>query len=113
VNLRDFDIADSLALKELIRERIRQQGPIGFDHFLRLALYHPTHGYYFSCDPTLDYQSSPNVHPVFGAMLARQVADFWRLLGRPSHFDFFESGAGSLRLAVDLLHGLAVEAPDL
>jgi SAM-dependent MidA family methyltransferase len=104
---------DNAALRAAIASKIRHEGPIRFHDFLRLDLYHPEHGYYFACDPTLDYQSSPNVHPVFGAMLARQVATFWRQLGRPEHFEIFEAGAGSLRLATDLLHGLAQEEPAL
>ena len=112
MQLRDLDPTDNHALRELIAARIRSAGPIAFDEFMRTALYHPTHGYYVCCDPALDYQSSPNVHPVFGLALARQVADFWRLLDRPARFDVFEAGAGSLRLSHDLLRALSREASD-
>ena len=104
---------DNQSLKALIASKIHDEGPIGFDEYLRLALYHPVHGYYFACDPTLDYQSSPNVHAVFGAMLARQVADFWQALDRPPRFEIWEAAAGNLGLAADLLRGLQLEAPDL
>lgn len=113
MNLSDLGPTDNQTLKALIAAKIRNEGPIVFDDYLRLALYHTVHGYYFACDSTLDYQSSPHVHPVFGAMLARQVAGFWRLLDRPQRFEIFETGAGSLRLAAGLLHGLAVEEPAL
>jgi SAM-dependent MidA family methyltransferase len=66
VNLSDLDTSEDAALREIIAERIRAAGPITFAEFVELVLYHPTRGYYFSQDPTRDYQSSPNVHPVFG-----------------------------------------------
>jgi SAM-dependent MidA family methyltransferase len=112
MNLADAE-RDSPALKQFVLDRIETQGPLRFDEYIALALYHPDYGYYRCCDPTLDYQSSPNVHPVFGTMIARQVADFWRLLGRPRRFDVFEAGAGSGRLAVDVLAALRRETPEL
>src|SRR5262249_1747227 len=58
-------------------------------------------------------QSSPNVHPVFGAAIARQLASFWLLMHRPQRFDIFEAAAGSGRLATDILRALQIESPDL
>jgi SAM-dependent MidA family methyltransferase len=113
MNLEDLDVSDNLDLKDLIRERIRSSGPISFSEFYELALYHPRYGYYFTSDPTLDFQSSPNVHPVFAATLARQLAGFWRLLDRPARFEVFEAGASSGRLAADILRYLRSAEPDL
>ncbi len=113
VNLRDLDVTDTAALKALIFDRIRISGPIAFAEFYELAMYHPRHGYYFACDPTLDFQSSPNVHPVFGACMARQLVACWRALDRPARFDAFEAGAGSGRLASDVLRYLRSAEPDL
>jgi SAM-dependent MidA family methyltransferase len=112
VNLTELSIADNSALREIASARIREAGSIPFDEFMSLALYHPQHGYYIAADPSLDYQTSPNVHPVFGAAIARQLGEFWRLLGRPSRFDIFEAGAGSGRLAGDILRALRLEQPD-
>jgi SAM-dependent MidA family methyltransferase len=112
VNLSDLDATHNAALRDIITGRIRQHGAISFAEFYETALYHPRHGYYFSHDPTLDFQSSPNVHPVFGAALARQLATFWRDLGRPPRFDVFEAGAASGRLAADVLRYLRVAEPE-
>ena len=101
------------ALRDIIAARIRREGPISFRDFMEAALYHPEHGYYTTCDPTLDYQSSPNVHPVFAWCLAGQLAEMWRLLGRPARFDVLECGAGSGRLAADLTRALARIEPEL
>jgi SAM-dependent MidA family methyltransferase len=50
---------------------------------------------------------------VFGAAIARRLAGFWRDLGSPARFDVFEAGASTGRLAVDVLHYLRVEEPEL
>jgi SAM-dependent MidA family methyltransferase len=110
--LFDFSSGDeNAALKDIIAERIRREGPITFRDYMEMALYHPRHGYYFACDPTRDYQSSPNVHPIFGACLARQLAEMWRRLGSPARFDVVEAGAGSGRLAGDVVRWLRDNDP--
>src|SRR5690242_1108451 len=103
VMLSDFDASDDAVLRDLIAERIRSSGPITFAEFLQLTLYHPSRGYYVTQDPSRDYHSSPNVHPIFGACIARAVASFWESLGRPQRFDVFEAGANTGRLAADVL----------
>ena len=97
MNLSDLDAKDNAALKDIILDRIHASGPISFAEFYELAMYHPRHGYYFANDPTRDFQSSPNVHPVFGAAIARQLVQFWRSMDRPARFDVFEAGASSGR----------------
>ena len=113
MNLRDLDVTHNPALLEILRERIRSSGPISFAEFYETALYHPRHGYYFTSDPTRDFQSSPNVHPVFGAAVARRLTGFWRDLGSPERFDVFEAGASSGRLAADVLRYLRSAEPGL
>jgi SAM-dependent MidA family methyltransferase len=112
VNLSDLDATHNAALRDIICDRIRRDGPISFAEFYETALYHPRHGYYFTQDPTLDFQSSPNVHPVFGAAIARQLATLWHNLGQPARFDVFEAGAASGRLAADILRYLRAAEPD-
>jgi SAM-dependent MidA family methyltransferase len=112
MNLRDLDATHNAALHDIIARRIEGAGPITFAEFYELAMYHPRHGYYFTQDSTLDFQSSPNVHPVFGACIARQLATFWRELDRPQRFDAFEAGASSGRLAADLLRYAQIAEPD-
>ena len=112
MNLSDLAADDNPALRRALTARIEAEGSISFADFMRTVLYDPQHGYYRVCDPTLDYESSSNVHPVFGAALGRQLADFWRLLDRPSRFDAFEAGAGSCRLAADILRYVERAEPD-
>lgn len=111
MNLSDLDATHNTALFDLLADRIQTSGPISFAEFYEAALYHPRHGYYFTSDPTRDFQSSPNVHPVFGAAIARRLAAFWRELGSPERFDVFEAGASTGRLAADVLRHLRTAEP--
>ncbi len=93
------------ALAELLLERMRANGPIPFSEFMRACLYHPEHGYYARAEARrfADYYTSPEVHPVFGRLLARQLAEMWERLGRPGEFLAVEAGAGAGRLAGQIL----------
>jgi SAM-dependent MidA family methyltransferase len=74
---------------------------------MRLALYHPRYGYYtrLAHPPGArgDFYTSPELHPAFGALIARQLLEVWQRLGRPDPFVVEEWGAGSGRLAHDVL----------
>jgi SAM-dependent MidA family methyltransferase len=103
----DFEPAtENAALIELIRRRIDAEGAITFHDFMELALYHPQHGYYATREPLGrrgDFVTSPEVGPIFGAMVAKQLRECWELLGRPATFDIVEPGPGSGLLARDIL----------
>ena len=73
-------------LAALLAERIRRFGPITFAEYMRECLYHPVHGYYSQPESArfADYYTSPDVHPIFGRLLAREFAEFWEQLDRPS-----------------------------
>jgi len=97
---------ENAALVDLIRRRIDAEGAITFHDFMDLALYHAEHGYYASREPLGrrgDFQTSPEVHPIFGALVGKQLAQCWELLGRPARFEVVEPGPGSGLLARDIL----------
>lgn len=93
-----------------IRDEICRSGPIPFADFMALALGHPEGGYYTgaAARPTRsgDFLTAAELHPIFGAALARQVAEAWERLGRPAPFTLLEYGAGSGTLALAVLAGL-------
>jgi len=99
-----------------IRAAIRARGLIPFATFMALALYHPRAGYYSALrappGPRGDFYTSPETHPAFGGLLARQLCAVWERLGRPRAFVVEEWGAGSGRLADDILTGAPVLAAD-
>jgi SAM-dependent MidA family methyltransferase len=86
-----------------------------FATFMDLALYHPTYGYYSTLrappGPRGDFFTSPEAHPAFGALVARQLLEVWQRLGQPAPFVVEEWGAGSGRLAADLLTAAPLLAP--
>ena len=71
---------ENQALKERIIARIRDEGPITFRDFMAMALYEPRLGYYCSGRETMgrdgDYLTSPEVSPIFSAMVGRQLPIF-------------------------------------
>ncbi len=97
-------------LEKLIRERIVNKGPMTFEDFMEMALYHPGLGYYTSPSTEIgrsgDFYTSPHLHPIFGAMLGRQAEEMWEIMGRPSKFSFVEAGGGRGWLAKDILDHL-------
>jgi len=101
-----FPPAERTPLAELLLARIRGSGPISFAEYMRECLYHPQHGYYSRAEARrfADYYTSPDVHPVFGRLLARQLAEMWQALGRPGEFCAVEAGAGAGRLASHILN---------
>ena len=102
------------ALTKILTERIRASGPISFAEFMRECLYHPAHGYYSRANAARfgDYYTSVDVHPIFGRLLARQLAEMWELLGSPRSFVVAESGAGVGRLAGHILDFSARALPE-
>jgi len=101
-------------LARLLKARIREHGAIPFAEYMRECLYHPEHGYYSSREARrlADYYTSVDVHPIFGRLLARQLAEMWELLGRPRPFWVAEAGAGMGRLARCVLDFAARELRD-
>lgn len=104
---------DEAALLAAMRERIGAEmtasgGAIGFDRYMELALYAPGLGYYVNGRRRFgregDFVTAPEISPLFGLCLARQVAE---CLARLDGGEVVEVGAGSGRMAADLLAGLA------
>ena len=84
-----------------------QGGVIGFDAFMRLALYSPGLGYYSAGAAKLgssgDFITAPEVSSLFSRCLARQTADILRT----TEGDILELGAGLGTMAADMLLELA------
>ncbi|WP_133680001.1 class I SAM-dependent methyltransferase [Paludibacterium purpuratum] len=100
--------ADALIISQRLQAALRQAigergGWIPFSYYMEQALYAPGLGYYAAGSHKLggagDFTTAPEMTPLFGAALARQLAE---LLPQTAG-DLYEFGAGSGRLAVDLL----------
>jgi SAM-dependent MidA family methyltransferase len=99
-----------------LREHIAAAGGwLSFDAFMAEALYAPGLGYYSRGDaifgarpaqpgqPGSDFVTAPELSPLFGAVLARQVAEFLAATGTATVWEF---GAGSGALAQQVLQAL-------
>ena len=84
-------------------ERIRAGGPIPFATFMDAALYDPAAGFYAAGGRAGgragQFLTSPEVGPLFGAVLARALDAWWEEAGRPSPFVVVDAGAGPGTLA--------------
>lgn len=101
-------LSASQALQHLIAAEIgRHGGWISFARYMELALYAPGLGYYSGGSTKLgqegDFTTAPEITPLFGAALAQAVAP----LMAQSAPQIIEFGAGSGKLACDLLTELA------
>ena len=95
----------SSGLTELIRNEIAAAGGwIPFEQYMRLALYAPGLGYYSGGAAKFgqegDFVTAPELSPLFGRAVARQAA---QVLEAVEAEDILEFGAGTGRLALDLL----------
>lgn len=100
------------ALRSHIEKAIAQAGGwIGFDQFMAMALYTPGLGYYandtakFGVLPTSgsDFVTAPEISPVFGQLLAVQIAE---ALSKTGTREVWEFGAGTGALALQVLDEL-------
>ena len=106
--------AVSQVLHQIISDEIREEGPLTFARFMETCLYHHQYGYYSSgrgCRGREgDYYTSPTIHPVFGALLGKQMAQMWRILGEGA-FEIVEMGGGEGYLCLDILDYLQRHEP--
>ena len=101
-------------LKNLIIEEVNKKGKIPFAGFMQMALYYPKYGYYNSDKERVgrfgDYYTSPTVHGIFGELLAKQLEEMWRIMGKET-FTIVEMGANKGWLCCDIIQSIKKEYP--
>lgn len=101
----DNQNGDAPAVAERIRRLALERGPLPADVVLEEALYGDG-GFYASgrgAGRGRDFLTSPEVGPLFGAVLARALDTWWRGLGEPDPFVVVEGGAGDGTLVRSVL----------
>jgi SAM-dependent MidA family methyltransferase len=103
--LNDLQARHLARVHEYLTEQIAAaEGWLSFERFMEMALYAPGLGYYSAGAHKLgvggDFTTAPEVSRLFGACVARQCAEILSALGVG---DILEIGAGSGRLAADIL----------
>lgn len=110
-------MSDPGAAADHLARLIRREGPIPFDRFVDGALYDAEGGFFAQGRGAgragRDFVTSPEVGSLFGALVARAFDRHWEELGRPDPFVVVEAGAGSGRLARDVLRAQPVCAASL
>ena len=112
---RDWPLPDEAAVESSLQlvERIMAAiaaagGAIGFDEYMRMALYEPGLGYYSGGSARFgkggDFVTAPLLSPLFSRTLARQCADCLEAMAQPV---ILELGAGTGEMAAELLAELA------
>lgn len=98
---------DGRPLGERLAARIGRHGPIGFDEYVEAALYDPDGGFYTAAGGAAgrrgDFLTAPEVGPLFGAVLARALDEWWSQAGEPDPWVVVEAGAGRGTLARSVL----------
>jgi SAM-dependent MidA family methyltransferase len=97
-------------LIKIIRDRVKDFGPITFKDFMEIALYNEKYGYYSKPYVPIgkkgDFITSPHTHCLYGALHARQIEEFRNILDNKA-FTIIEMGAGAGYLAKDILSFLS------
>src|SRR5215217_7775652 len=98
-----------VSMTEIIKQKIKKDGPVSFRDFMEMALYYPEYGYYTSAEDKIgkhgDYYTSPYLTSMFGFMIAKQLEEMWYILDKKP-FTIVEYGAGSGSLCNDILNQL-------
>ena len=96
-------------------DRIHREGPVRFDVAVEALLYGDG-GFFASgggAGKRADFLTSPEVGPLFGAVVARALDAEWERLGRPDPFVVLEAAAGRGALARAVLDAAPACAPAL
>jgi SAM-dependent MidA family methyltransferase len=100
-----------------VADEIRRHGPLPLDRVLERALYDTDGGFYEAGGRAGgrhgDFLTSPEVGPLFGAVVARAVDAWWRSMGAPDPYVVVEAGAGPGTLCRTVLAAAPDCAPAL
>ena len=101
------------AVEQEIRDLIRRDGRITFARFMQACLYSPKGGFYSARGDRISahFGTSATSHPVFGALIARQLEQMWELMGEPPVFHVVEIGSGDGALARSITDACRRMAP--
>lgn len=119
-------------LVQLLEEEIKKRGPIPFARYMQVCLYGGFDkddsyipGFYTGGvvqigdedgripENSVDFITPPEISPMFGFLIGKQIAEIWEKMERPSNFKVVEMGAGNGTLAHDIYYGLRHYKPEL
>lgn len=96
-----------MSLAQRLTDEITANGPLTFDRWMEQCLYDPSDGFYTATGMAGrrrgDFITSPEVGPLFGAVVARALDVWWVDAGSPGQFVVAEAAAGLGTLARSVL----------
>ncbi len=103
---RTDDSIVATGLQGILEERIRRDGPMPVDAFMRACLEDPAHGYWqraHTIGRGGDFITSPEISQVFGELVGLWCAVTWQRMGEPDTVNLVELGPGLGTLMRDVL----------
>jgi SAM-dependent MidA family methyltransferase len=98
---------DGMTPEERIIALIRDEGPIGVDHYMRLCLVaYYARGAVFGARG--DFITAPDISQVFGELIGLWAAHCWQAMGEPARLRLIELGPGRGALMADALRAAKV-----
>jgi NADH dehydrogenase [ubiquinone] 1 alpha subcomplex assembly factor 7 len=98
-----------MLVEQLIKQRIRDEGPMTIAEYMALALAHPEDGYYIRRDPfgvQGDFITAPETSQIFGELIGAWLVTQWIIMGKPEAA-LAEIGPGRGTLMADILRATA------
>jgi NADH dehydrogenase [ubiquinone] 1 alpha subcomplex assembly factor 7 len=96
-----------MLIEQIIKNEIKKHKFITIADFMRLALYHPEHGYYIKRNPigaNADFTTAPEISQLFGEVVAVYLLNFIiQNLEQSPKINLVEIGAGQGTLMADIL----------
>lgn len=94
------------ALARALKARIRAEGPLPLDEYIRVCHFDAAHGYYATrtvIGAKGDFVTAPEISQVFGELLGLWCGVVWQGMGAPGRVRLIELGPGRGTLMQDVL----------
>ena len=99
---------------DILRQEIRNQGPISISRYMEICLLDPNLGYYVKRDPLGvkgDFTTAPEISQMFGELIGLWAIKVWQQTGSPNRFQLVELGPGLGTLLSDALRAVDMFSP--
>ncbi|CAH0718958.1 unnamed protein product, partial [Brenthis ino] len=103
------NLADAPSIMDIIKEKVRLNGPLSVAEYMNIVITNPTEGYYMKKDvigETGDFITSPEINQLFGEILAIWFYAETQKMGPGKPLQIVELGPGKATLLIDFLRVL-------